>query len=119
MKSDGRTNICPDCGGILEAIKLVASGPRNPISGVGLDTLINTYTGPTATWSMWSGITSEGQIQTMRCSTCCRVFMYAFSKDESEVAEKQHQVNCLNCGTVIATDESTCCHCGWTYHPAK
>lgn len=73
---------CPDCAGPLFAVTLFGRSSRNPVSGAAIDAAVVYYTNAEATRSTWlSMFEVEGEVRSMMCRACGRLFLYGEPKE--------------------------------------
>jgi hypothetical protein len=74
---------CPDCKGKLTGIKLIGSGWENPISGIGVQTELRSYSAAEAQrGSILGRFPQAGKVESFMCNDCGRIFLYGVAGEK-------------------------------------
>jgi hypothetical protein len=69
-------DVCPDCGGTLEAILLFGRGPQSPV-GAAIDTAVAYYARADADRGFWMRMfEAAGEVHAGMCISCRRILLY-------------------------------------------
>ena len=74
---------CPDCKGKLTAIKLIGAGWENPLTGIGVQTELGSYSATDAQrGSILGRFPQAGKVESFMCNDCGRIFLYGLAREK-------------------------------------